>query len=54
MQKQSNFTTYEMNKKDDTLWSGFIAMDYQGNVKAIVGGRDKKEESRVYNIATDA
>ena len=28
MQKQSNFTTYEMNKKDDTLWSGFIAMDY--------------------------
>ena len=54
MQKQSNFTTYEMNKKDDTLWSGFIAMDYQGNVKAIVGGRDKKNESRVYNIATDA
>lgn len=54
MQKQSNFTTYEMNKKDDNLWSGFIAMDYQGNVKAIVGGRDKKEESRVYNIATDA
>lgn len=54
MQKQSNFTTYEMNKKDDTLWSGFIAMDYQGNVKAIVGGRDKKKESRVYNIATDA
>ena len=43
-----------MNKKDDTLWSGFIAMDYQGNVKAIVGGRDKKKESRVYNIATDA
>lgn len=54
MQKQSNFTTYEMNKKDDNLWSGFIAMDYQGNVKAIVGGRDKKKESRVYNIATDA
>ena len=37
MQKQSNFTTYEMNKKDDTLWSGFIAMDYQGNVKAKIG-----------------
>lgn len=54
MRDASNFTTYSMSDKDDTLWSGFIAMDYQGNVKAIVGGRDKKEESRVYNIATDA
>lgn len=54
MQKQSNFTTYQMSEEDDTLWSGFIAMDYQGNVKAVVGSRDKKTESRVYNIATDA
>lgn len=54
MQDASNFTTYSMNEKDDTLWSGFIAMDYQGNVKAVVGGRDKKTDSRGYNIATDA
>lgn len=54
MQDASNFTTYSMSEKDDTLWSGFIAMDYQGNVKAVVGGRDKKTDSRGYNIATDA
>lgn len=54
MQTQSNFTTYQMNADDDTLWSGFIAMDYEGNVKAVVGGRNEKTESRIYNIATDA
>jgi len=54
MRERSNFTTYDMSEKDDTLWSAFIAMDYNGNVQAVVGGRNKKTESRVYNIATDA
>ncbi|MGN0594327.1 MAG: transglycosylase domain-containing protein [Hominimerdicola sp.] len=52
MQDASNFRTYSFD--DDTLWSGFIAMDYQGNVKAVVGGRNEKTESRVWNIATDS
>lgn len=54
MQTASNFTTYSMNEEDDTLWAGFIAMDYNGNVKAIVGGRDKKTESRSYSTVTNA
>lgn len=52
MQDASNFRTYYFD--DDNLWSGFIAMDYQGNVKAVVGGRDEKKESRIWNIATDS
>ena len=52
MQDSSNFTTYAMDPSQDTLWSGFIAMDYQGNVKAIVGSRDKKTESRTFNVVT--
>lgn len=51
MQDASNFTTYSMSKDKDTLWSGFIAMDYEGNVKAIVGGRDKKTDSRGFSTA---
>ncbi|MBR1422459.1 MAG: penicillin-binding protein [Ruminococcus sp.] len=54
MQTRSNFTTWDMSVDEDTLWSGFIAMDYQGNVKAVVGGRDKKTESRIYSTVTDA
>ena len=54
MNEQSNFTTYYMDKDDDTLWSAFIAMDYNGNVKAVVGNRGKKETSRCLNIATDS
>lgn len=54
MQDASNFTTYNMDEDEDTLWSGFIAMDYQGNVKAIVGSRNEKTESRIYSTVTDA
>ena len=53
MQNPSNFTTYAMDPAQDTLWSGFIAMDYKGNVKAVVGGRKKKTKSRTLNTATD-
>ena len=51
MQDASNFTTYSMDEDEDTLWSDFIAMDYTGNVKAIVGNRWPKTESRVLNNA---
>lgn len=52
MQKNSNFQNYYLDS--DNLASGFIAMDYNGNVKAVVGSRDKKEESRSWNNATMA
>ena len=36
------------------LQGGYVAMDYSGRVMAIVGGRGKKTQNRVYNLATDA
>lgn len=53
MRTQSNFTTYQMDPKQDKLWSGFVAMDYKGNVKAVVGGRKKKVKSRSLSTVTD-
>ena len=52
MQDASNFQSYYFD--DDELLAGFIAMDYEGNVLAVVGGRDEKTESRIWNNATDA
>lgn len=52
MQNNSNFQTYSLG--DDKLQSGFIAMDYKGNVKAVVGSRNQKQESRSWNNATMA
>lgn len=46
----SNFTNYTLSS--DKLQSAFIAMDYKGRVKAVVGGRGKKKASRSWNIAT--
>lgn len=46
----SNFTNYTLSS--DKLQSAFIAMDYKGRVKAVVGGRGKKKVSRGWNIAT--
>ncbi len=54
MKVQSNFTTYSMPEEDDTLWSDFIAMDYNGNVKAVVGNRTEKTESRTLNNASQS
>lgn len=51
MQDPSNFTTYEMDKDEDELLSAFVAMSYDGTVKAVVGSRDKKTESRCYDQA---
>ncbi|MGN1113579.1 MAG: transglycosylase domain-containing protein [Oscillospiraceae bacterium] len=52
MQNPSNFQSYYFD--NDPLLAGFIAMDYKGNVKAVVGGRDKKTESRTWSNATQA
>ena len=46
----SNFTNYTLSS--DKLQSAFIAMDYKGRVRAVVGGRGKKKVSRSWNIAT--
>ena len=52
MLNDSNFQNYALNT--DKLLSGFIAMDYYGNVKAVVGSREEKTDSRSWNNATMA
>ena len=52
MQDASNFTTYDMDPEEDTLWSAFICMDYRGNVRSVVSSRSEKTDIRVYNQAT--
>ena len=51
MQNPANFLNYQI--QSDTILSAAIALDYTGCVKAVVGGRGKKEQSRTFNIATD-
>lgn len=36
------------------LQGGYVAMDYDGRIMAIVGARGKKTQNRLYNFATDA
>ncbi len=36
------------------LQGGFVAMDYNGRVLALVGARGKKESNRLFDLATDA
>ena len=50
MQNPKNFTGYAL--ENDTLLSAFIAMDYTGCVKAVVGSRKPKTEMRTFNTAT--
>ena len=50
MQNPANFTAYSL--AEDNLMSASIAMDYTGNVKAVVGSRNAKKEMRVFNTAT--
>lgn len=52
MQDASNFTTYDMDPEEDTLWSAFICMDYKGNVRSVVSSRSEKTDIRCYNQAT--
>ncbi len=42
------------NSSGAKLQAGITVMDYQGNVKALVGGLGKKTTNRGYNNATDA
>lgn len=48
----SNFQAYTL--EDDELWSAFICMDYQGNVKAVVGNRWEKLYNLGWNNATQS
>lgn len=52
MQDPSNFQNYQL--AEDDLLSGFIAMDYEGNVKAVVGSRNEKTDSLGWSNVTDA
>ncbi|MCI1966292.1 MAG: transglycosylase domain-containing protein [Oscillospiraceae bacterium] len=36
------------------LQGGYVAMDYNGRVLAVVGSKGKKESNRLFNLATDA
>ncbi len=38
----------------DSLWGAMTVMDYEGNVKGIVGGIGEKTQNRAFNCATDA
>ena len=42
------------NSKGDKLQSGITVLDYEGRVKAIVGGLGEKTTNRGFNTATDA
>lgn len=50
MQNPENFLNYPL--ESDTILSASVAIDYTGNVLAVVGGRDKKDQMRTFNIAT--
>lgn len=50
MQNPANFLNYSI--QNDTILSAAVAIDYMGNVKAVVGGRGKKDQMRTFNIAT--
>ncbi|MBR6532954.1 MAG: PBP1A family penicillin-binding protein [Clostridia bacterium] len=42
------------SSKGDPLWGAMTVMDYEGNVKGIVGGIGEKTKNRAFNCATDA
>lgn len=42
------------SNKGDPLWGAMTVMDYEGHVKAIVGGIGEKTRNRAFNCATDA
>lgn len=48
----ANFQAYGF--ENDELWASFVAMDYRGNVKAIVGNRGEKTVYMGWNNATQA
>lgn len=42
------------SSKGDPLWGAMTVMDYEGHVRAIVGGIGEKTSNRGFNCATDA
>lgn len=46
-----NFVTYDL--EEDKLRAAFFCCNYYGEVKAVVGSRKKKKESRIWSYATD-
>ena len=42
------------SSKGDPLWGAMTVLDYEGHVKAIVGGIGEKTSNRGFNCATDA
>ncbi len=42
------------SSKGDPLWGAMTVLDYEGNVKGIVGGIGEKTKNRAFNCATDA
>lgn len=42
------------SSKGDPLWGAMTVMNYEGHVKAIVGGIGEKTSNRAFNCATDA
>ncbi len=42
------------SSEGNPLWGAMTVMDYEGNVKGIVGGIGKKNSNRGFNCATDA
>lgn len=50
MRDNSNFQAWSFD--GDKLMSGFVCVDYTGEVKANVSSRSKKKESRVFNLVS--
>lgn len=53
-EKFKDYTTFSENVLSDPPQASFICMDYQGNIKAVVGGIGEKSGSNISNRATRA
>lgn len=51
-EKFKDYTTFSENVLNDPPQAAFICMDYQGNIKAVVGGIGEKSGSNINNRAT--
>ena len=51
-EKFKDYTTFSENVLTDPPQASFICMDYQGNIKAVVGGIGEKAGSNILNRAT--
>ncbi|MGN1305198.1 MAG: transglycosylase domain-containing protein [Oscillospiraceae bacterium] len=53
-EKFKDYTNFSQNVLIDPPQAAFICMDYQGNIKAVVGGIGAKSQSNISNRATRA